>query len=124
MKSIELLKPRYEIIGAAPLLRNQIGEIILCDHPSGQIVCNFVFSGNVHISPDAYPLIFRQLNWWENRKIEDMPKKVKSLSTDYVYEIEKWDMEHMIGFINIKERTCCDLRLFTPEYGYIPVDAD
>lgn len=124
MKSEELLKLRYEVIGAAPLLRNKIGEIIMCNNPSGRIECDFVFQGKVDISPDSYPLIFRKMNWWEKRSIEEMPKKLQSLSfpDEKPYEIVKWDMENLIGLINIKTRECCDLTLMKPEYSYIPVD--
>jgi len=100
MKAEELLKPRYEVVGDAPLLRNKIGEVITCDHPSGQIECDFVFQGKVHISPDSYPLIFKKLNWWEHRKKEDMPMKLisKAIPDDNeITEIVEWDMNIILG---------------------------
>lgn len=121
--AVSLMQPRYEVIGEAPLLTNKIGEVLACSHPSGQIECHFLFQGNVHVSPDSYPLIFRKMNWWENRTAEEMPKKVKSLADNKgdVFEIEEWDMDILVGWINKKERSCCSLLTFKPEYGYVPV---
>ena len=63
------------------------------------------------------------MNWWEKRTAEEMPHKVKSLMNNKgdVYEIEEWDMELLVGWINKKERSCCSLLTFKPEYGYVPV---
>lgn len=124
MTSQELLQPRFEIIADAPLLKNKVGEIIICTEPHGRIDLNFFFSGIAGICPDSYPHIFRKLNWWEHRKVEDMPKKVMSLADDKkdVYEIEEWDMEILVGWIDKKNRSCCSLTTFNPEYGYVPVD--
>ena len=121
--ALSLMQPRYEVIGDAPLLLNKIGEVITSSHPSGQIECRFLFQGNVFVSPDSYPLIFRKMNWWEKRTAEEMPHKVKSLMNNKgdVYEIEEWDMELLVGWINKKERSCCSLLTFKPEYGYVPI---
>ena len=43
MKAKDLLKPRYEVVGEAPLLTDKIGEIITSNH-SGRIECNFLFA--------------------------------------------------------------------------------
>jgi len=126
MTASELLKPRYEIIGNAPLLTNKIGEVITCNNPSGRIECQFLFSGKVDISPDSYPLIFRKLNWWERRTAEQMPKKVMSMIDDKgnTFNIEEWDMDILVGWINKKDRSCCSLLSFKPEYGYVPIDTE
>ena len=53
-----------------------------------------------------------------------MPKKVMSLADKNkdVYNIEEWDMELLVGWIDKKTRSCCSLLTFNPEYGYIPID--
>lgn len=38
------------------------------------------------------------------------------------FEIQEWDMEILVGWIDKKERSCCSLLTFKPEYGYVPVD--
>ena len=53
-----------------------------------------------------------------------MPKKVMSIldDKDDTFEIQEWDMEILVGWVNKKERSCCSLLTFNPEYGYVPVD--
>lgn len=120
----KLLQPRFEIIADAPLLKNKVGEIIICTEPHGRIDLDFFFCGKAGICPDTYPHIFRKLNWWEKRTAEQMPKKVMSLADDKkdVYEIEEWDMEILVGWIDKNSRSCCSLTTFNPEYGYVPVE--
>ena len=38
------------------------------------------------------------------------------------FEIQEWDMEILVGWVDKKKRSCCSLLLFKPEYGYVPVD--
>lgn len=73
---------------------------------------------------EQYPHLFRKMNWWEKRTAEQMPKKVMSILDNKgdTFEIQVWDMEILVGWINKKERTCCSLLTFKPEYGYVPVD--
>ena len=124
MTAEKLLEPRFEIINDAPLLKNKLGEIIICIEPHGMFDLDFFFFGKVAICPNNYPHIFRKLNWWEKRTAEEMPKKVMSLADDKkeVYEIEEWDMSFLLGWIDKEKRSCCDLTIFNPEYGYVPVD--
>jgi len=124
MTAEKLLQPRYKIIADAPLLKNKVGEIIVCTEPHGRIDLNFFFSGVAGICPDSYPHIFKKLNWFDEREKEDMPKKLIYLGDDTkaAYDIEEWDMEFLIGWIDKKSRSGCCLTTFKPEYGYIPVD--
>ena len=73
---------------------------------------------------EQYPHLFRKLNWWEKRTAEQMPKKVMSILDNKAdtFEIQEWDMEILVGWIDKKERSCCSLLIFKPEYGYVPVD--
>ena len=42
---------------------------------------------HTQIDISLYPHLFRALNWWEYRKVEDMPKYVKPIvASQYVYE--------------------------------------
>lgn len=50
-----------------------------------------------------------------------MPKRVKSLLSLDIYEIEYWDMTSMTGRIN-NENKVCSLVGWEMDYGYIPVD--
>lgn len=115
------MNPRFEIIADYPDSNFKIGEII-------------EFDGIIHgtsepqkfvRNPEKFPHLFRKLNWWENRKVEEMPKRLicKAIPNDTeIMEIQEWDMDLLVGWLNKKERTCCSLRSFNPEYGYFPVD--
>ena len=63
----ELLMPRYKVIADYPGMDDsyEIGEVL---KPA--------YTGIV----DAYPHLFRKLNWWEERKVEDMPEYVKVIA--------------------------------------------
>jgi len=130
MKSSELLSPRFEVIGEYPK----------CEFLNGQILCRIKYATNdcYHVDENApvggldlselekYPHLFRKMNWWEKRKIEDMPSRLVSLldNSDQpeVFDIVGWDMENLLGWIDVKTRECCSLLSFKPEYSYIPVD--
>lgn len=54
-----------------------------------------------------------------------MPKKLicRAIPNDTeVMEIVEWDMDLLVGWLSKKDRSCCSLLSFTPEYGYFPVD--
>lgn len=63
MSNKELMKPRYKVIAQYPYSSFPNGEII-------QDILNPMFL-------DMYPHLFQRLEWWEDRKPEDMPKYVK-----------------------------------------------
>lgn len=117
MKAEELMKPRFEVIADYPSNQNPIGTVLECPNYDHDFTKKYWIESN-----EKYPHLFRKLNWWEHRKVEDMPQKVKAVGFDDVYEIEEWDMSLMIGWVDKKERQCCYLRLFNPEYGYFPID--
>jgi len=121
MTAENLLKPRWIVIADFPNSDFKVGEIEdrdWCQYPDGDDTQKPIWQ----ISD--FPHLFKKLNWWEHRKAEDMPKKVMSLADDKkeVYEIEEWDMNLLLGWIDKEKRSCCDLTLFNPEYGYVPVE--
>jgi len=114
MTAKELLIPRYQVIA---------------DYPNSPYKIGAIAKGNeCLVNPeclDKYPHLFRKLNWWEHRKIEEMPKRLicKAIPDDTeIIEIEEWDMELLYGWRNKAKRQCASLRSFKPEYGYFPVD--
>jgi len=136
MRAEELLKPRFEVIADYPYNPHDIGAIIEARKNNSSIHQTTIaytdeFGEKVNQmnlcmpkSFEKYPHLFRKLNWWEYRKVEDMPKKVTLLNDKEktIYNIEEWDMELLVGWIDKKTRVCCSLTTFNPEYGYIPVD--
>lgn len=113
MTAEELLKPRFVVIADYPLSTSPIGYIL--EDLTELKVKTY----------SNYPHLFKRLNWWEYRKIEDMPKKLhcKAIKGDAeIQNIEEWDMEILVGWTNKAKRECCSLLSFKPEYGYFPVD--
>jgi hypothetical protein len=112
MTASELLTPRYEVIADYPSSIYKIGD----EHNAITI--------NMIAFFEKYPNIFKKMNWWEKRTAQQMPKRVMSILDDKgdTFDIEEWDMENLIGWVDKKERTCCSLLTFKPEYGYIPID--
>lgn len=129
MTSKELLTPRFEIIAEYPRCEFEKGNIL----NRIKNATNDVYHINEHayvggldlIEIEKYPHLFRKLNWWENRDITDMPKRLicKAIPNDTeIMEIEEWDMSIMVGWTNKDKRQCCSLLSFNPQYGYFPVD--
>ena len=127
MKAEKLLAPRFEVIANYPMQNKEIGDIFET-YENG---INYIVNSE-KFDVREYPHLFKRLNWWEHRKKEDMPKKLKSMAfkddpnfdieKEKIYEILDWDMNGMMGFLNIENRQVCDLEIFPPEYSYLPVD--
>ena len=77
MNTEDLMKPRYKVIADYPGNIWMVGTIMDLDM-SKQLVSFY----------DKYPHLFRKLEWWEERKIEDMPEYVKCLG--FVRKFKKW----------------------------------
>lgn len=83
--------PRYKVIADFiqwSVFKYKIGDIL---YKKG---IHFVGSGSARgvneNEIDLYPAIFRKLNWWEERKVEDMPEYVKGIVgyfKDKIYKI-------------------------------------
>lgn len=56
-------------------------------------------SSGVTIDPKKFPLIFRPLEWWEHRKVREMPKYIKGIISGKVYKVKKWDLKNKNGWI-------------------------
>lgn len=134
MKAQELLKQRFEVIADYPNSDFKIGDILQAYFFQTSKSGMYTYVTNLE-EPlkgkslkkelvEEMPHLFKKLNWWEHRKLEDMPKKVMSLADDQksTYKIEEWDMIFLVGWIDKKNHSCCSLLSFNPQYGYIPVD--
>jgi hypothetical protein len=130
MSAAELMKPRFQLIADFPY--NHYGKVgTILDRNWSQYPNDDETKDPVWRISD-FPHLFRKLNWWEFRKECEMPKKLKSLcdkdkegfniEDEEIYHITEWDMRSLYGFIDKENREVCDLEIFTPEYGYIPVD--
>lgn len=60
-----LLAPRYKVIADYPRSFYTLGEVIECDAPDHQLA--------------QWPAIFKPLQWWEERTLEEMPMYLKQI---------------------------------------------
>lgn len=126
---MNLLTPRFKVIGEYPN----------CNFKKGQILQRILNATNDWYHTDLYacmggydisdlkkhPHLFRKLEWYEERTVEEMPKYLKHRidinSENWTYEkVTKWDLKRKLGFINNSDRECCDLGLWGAEQNYQP----
>jgi hypothetical protein len=80
----ELLKPRYKVIADYPLSEYKVGFIIQGTGFTKPWKDNFKT-----FFYEDYPNIFKKLEWWEERKIEDLPEYVRFGEFDKEHAIYK-----------------------------------
>lgn len=74
MTTEQLLIPRYKVINDWPGSPCTIGEIL----PSSDLETVY----------NRYPHLFRPLQWWEERRISDLPNYIRI--TGDVYKVDEW----------------------------------
>jgi len=89
----ELLIPRYKVIAEYPGSVLQIGDILQVND-NNCAECNGII---FHVSMlDKHPHLFQPLQWWEERKMEEMPGYLKCQSPDFsfkkgeIIKVNKW----------------------------------
>jgi hypothetical protein len=88
MSKEELLKPRYKVIADYPGNPHKVNEILEVDS---------MFEDDNKTFPQ-YPHLFCKLEWWEERKSEDMPEYMKDADNEIV-KVLKWS-EHQMELSN------------------------
>ena len=131
MKAKDLLIPRFELINNYPDCDKHklaVGSIITFEYYNDETKQWYNDNGKSIIYDayyEGYAHLFKKLNWWENRKKEDMPNKLICKAIPYDQEVQiivEWDMELLIGWLDKKQHSYCSLNSFNPKYGYFPVD--
>ena len=76
MTTEELLKPRYKVIADYPNCTFSVGQVLVQDDKEET---DFWTGDQLYTDryPKQYPHLFKKLEWWEERKPEDMPEYVK-----------------------------------------------
>jgi hypothetical protein len=85
-KVIELLKPRYKVIADYPKCPFEIGQVLIQDMSTvGEVFALWSEVGERFISnwidKDVickYPHLFQKLEWWQERKIDEMPEYIET----------------------------------------------
>lgn len=86
----ELLKPRYRVIADYPNSGYDIGDILTPDREY------WSKENSIRLCAEdvsQYPHLFQKLEWWQERKPEEMPEYVKLMmgeAVGYVHKVEKW----------------------------------
>ena len=115
----QLMNPRFKVIAEYPPNVFSVGTVLECPEFDYEFIKEMWVK-----SYERYPNLYRRMNWWEERTVEQMPKRVLSMADDSgdVFDIEEWDMNILVGWVDKKRRRCCSLLIFNPEYGYFPID--
>lgn len=84
----ELLKPRYKVIAPWPGTHWEVGDIFeYGDHNCFKTESQPSIPMHVSVL-DEHPHLFKKLEWWEDRKLEEMPEYVKSIMQEYTYGVK------------------------------------
>lgn len=103
----ELLKPRYKVIADYPNSRFKIGDILFkYIYPSSESIYTYVTNPEIplkgtSLSPEYVEKmnhLFKPLQWWEDRKAEDMPGYVKDERG--VFKVKEWHL-HLASNVTV-----------------------
>ena len=91
----ELLKPRYKVIADFPQWSSfayKKGDILELKgiHFVGRGTTRSINEKDI----DLYPSVIKKLEWWEDRKIEDMPEYVRHCVNNRVFKVKKWKYDY------------------------------
>jgi hypothetical protein len=75
---------RYKLINDYPGCEHSIGSILIADS-NGVVRLSDAESARL----DAYPYLFKKLNWWEEREESEMPKFIKYWDISYYFPVDR-----------------------------------
>lgn len=121
----ELLKPRYKVIADYPDNILPVGSIFWDDCESIEIIspsgAYSVQSSYPYRNKDKYPHLFRPLEWYEERKAEDMPQYV-IFHQPYAHFV-KGEIHNLIQLSTGQTSSFVWLRAQNPSEYLIPLSA-
>jgi hypothetical protein len=79
MSTEDLMKVRYKVIADYPNSDYTVGAILNTHNYEDR------WSGVAEDFCNQFPHLFKKLEWWEERKLEDMPKYVKFIDDFWRY---------------------------------------
>lgn len=93
----KLLKPRYKLIALYPQCQWELGEILIVES-DGELyspIGGYVQSKYIVKEKEAlkYNSIFKLLDWWMDRKIEELPEYVKYPSGRIIKPKWEWSAQ-------------------------------
>lgn len=72
----KLLKPRWKVIADYPASMHLVGDV-LSAYDNGVRYLVKIEDASEKYSMNDYPHLFQKLQWWEERKVEEMPEHIK-----------------------------------------------
>lgn len=83
MTTEELLKPRYKVISDYPHPHFDVGDILTeCDHRNVWGIDRMRNGDVIGVkNVEAYPHIFKPIQWWEERELPQLPEYVRRITT-------------------------------------------
>ena len=98
----ELLKPRYKVVAGYPYSPFEVGDFIQIQNFDGHMMYKWIDdSGYEYELYESffkdYPHLFQRLEWWQERKITELPEyiewydpsdKIELLPT--IFKVENW----------------------------------
>jgi hypothetical protein len=111
MTTEELLRPRYKVINIWPDMDKMAlcqGEIITLDKQfvNKQACIRIGDSALYDAFFDNYPHLFQHLEWWMERKPEDLPEYLQCPSRKTFCKVDKWDKGHFVTGGKTKMQMC------------------
>lgn len=108
----ELLKPRYKVIATWPGMHVEpfrLGQVITLQPYEDEDYKGFIHIPIKHIPGSfmregffsGYPHLFKKLEWWEERPIDEMPEYVKSIMQEYSYGVKVGTMVKVKEWVKI-----------------------
>ena len=96
----ELLQPRFKVIAPYPCSIHKLEDIILT-YESAMSYAVQIDDVSEKICLKDYPHIFKKLEWFEDRKIEDLPKYLKDEFETYndYYEVLQYSLN--LGTVDV-----------------------
>lgn len=99
MSNDDLLKPRWKVIAAFPDNRNyEVGSIL--DRDWCRYVNDEDESEGVVWRISNFPHLFKKLEWWEERKEDELPKYV--IIKNKIIPVKKWLIESNSVWLNVE----------------------
>jgi len=88
-----LMKPRYKVIADYPNrpLLMPVGHILTLDKfGAGKWWHEYTDLEPIHIDEGSkrFPAVLQELQWWEERKVEEMPEYIKDISDGQSYKVQ------------------------------------
>lgn len=117
----ELLQPRWKVIADFPKSSYNIGQILIPFFIKDEGLQKWYIQDDYDYSwirIEDYPAIFKKLEWWEERDVQDLPQYIKFNDSGDIYKVIEYNEYFFIIEIN-KNRTSSHwplsyLRIVTP----------